>query len=194
MLARAQGRPPERFYVVTPETVATIHEFRVDDYAAYFRLVRRWLEETIGEDDEAFATANYPEPVDHCDVCPWSSVCSQKRRADDHLSLVAGISRLQRRELEARDIATLAGLAKLPLPLPFKPTRGATATFERVRSKLGCSSSHGRASSRSSRYFNRSNLARGCAGYPNHRAAICFSISKAIRSPAKAAGSSSSVS
>ena len=133
MLARIQGRRPERFYVVTPDTAAPVHEYRVDDYAAYFRLIRGRLEETVGEDDEVLAAANYPEPVDHCDVCPWSSVCSKKRRADDHLSLVAGISRLQRRELESRDIPTLAALAEMPLPLAFKPKRGAAATFERVR-------------------------------------------------------------
>lgn len=133
MLARIQGGRPERFYVVTPDTAAPVHEYRVDDYAAYFRLIRGRLEETIGEGDEVLAAANYPEPVDHCDVCPWSSVCSQKRRTDDHLSLVAGISRLQRRELEARDIQTLAALAEMPLPLAFKPKRGAAATFERVR-------------------------------------------------------------
>ena len=46
---------------------------------------------------------------------------------------MAGISRLQRRELEARDIPTLAALAEIPLPLPFTPKRGAAATFERVR-------------------------------------------------------------
>ena len=117
MLARIQGRRPERFYVVTPDTAAPVHEYRVDDYAAYFRLIRGLLEETVGEDDEVLAAANYPEPVDHCDVCPWSSVCSHKRRTDDHLSLVAGISRLQRRELEARDIPTLAALAEMPVPL-----------------------------------------------------------------------------
>ena len=133
MLARIQGRPPERFYVVTPDTAAPVHEYRVDDYAAYFRLIRGRLEETVGEDDDVLAAANYPEPVDHCDVCPWSSVCSQKRRTDDHLSLVAGISRLQRHELEARNIPTLAALAEMPLPLTFKPKRGAAATFERVR-------------------------------------------------------------
>ena len=133
MLARIQGRPPERFYVVTPDTAAPVHEYRVDDYAAYFRVIRGRLEETVGEDDDVLAAANYPEPVDHCDVCPWSSVCSQKRRTDDHLSLVAGISRLQRSELEARDIPTLAALAEMPLPLAFKPTHGAAATFERVR-------------------------------------------------------------
>ena len=133
MLARIQGRQPERFFVVTPDTTVPVHEYRVDDYAAYFRLIRGRLEETVGEDDETLAAANYPEPVDHCDVCPWSSVCSQKRRTDDHLSLVAGISRLQRRELEAYKISTLAALAEMPLPLAFKPKRGAAATFERVR-------------------------------------------------------------
>src|SRR5437867_1970564 len=40
MLARIQGRRPERFYVVTPERAAPVHEYRVDDYAAYFRLIR----------------------------------------------------------------------------------------------------------------------------------------------------------
>jgi len=133
MLARIQGRPPERFYVVTPDTAAPVHEYRVDDYAAYFRLIRGRLEETVGKDDDILAATNYPEPVDHCDVCPWSSICSQKRRTDDHLSLVAGISRLQRHELEARNIPTLAALAEMPLPLKFKPKRGAAATFERVR-------------------------------------------------------------
>ena len=133
MLARTQGTRPQRFYVITPDTATPVHEYRVDDYAAYFRLIRGRLEKTVGEDDGVLATANYPEPVDHCDVCPWSSICSQKRRADDHLSLVAGISRLQRRELESRDPATLAALAAMPLPLTFKPKRGAVATFERVR-------------------------------------------------------------
>jgi predicted RecB family nuclease len=133
MLARVQGRRPDRFYIVTPDTAAPVSEYRVDDYAAYFRLIRGRLEGTVGEDIEELAAANYPEPVGHCDVCPWSSVCSQKRRADDHLSLVAGISRLQRRELEARLVSTLADLARLPLPLPFKPKRGAADTYLRVR-------------------------------------------------------------
>jgi uncharacterized protein len=48
MLARIQGRRPERFYVVTPDTAAPVHEYRVDDYAAYFRLIRERLEKTVG--------------------------------------------------------------------------------------------------------------------------------------------------
>ena len=36
---------------------------------------------------------SYPEPVEHCGICRWDIVCSARRRADDHLSLVAGIAR-----------------------------------------------------------------------------------------------------
>ena len=132
LLGAAQGRFPETFHVVTPDRDAPMHSFRVDDYAAYFRLIRARMQETIAQDDDAIAAANYPEPVDHCDVCPWSSECSKKRRLDDHLSLVAGISRLQRRELESRDVTTLTRLAELSLPLPFKPKRGAIETYVRV--------------------------------------------------------------
>ena len=133
MLAAAQGKLPERFYVVTPDPETPIHVYRVNDYAAYFRLVRAQMLETVAQDDDVVAAANYPEPVDHCDVCPWSSECNKKRHLDDHLSLVAGISRLQRRELEARGVSTLAALAKLPLPIDFRPKRGASETYVRVR-------------------------------------------------------------
>src|SRR5438093_6333278 len=91
------------------------------------------MQETIAQDTDAVAAANYPDPVDHYDVCPWSGQCNRKRHEDDHLSLVAGISRLQRRELESREVTTLAELAKVPLPLPFKPKRGAADTYVRAR-------------------------------------------------------------
>ena len=133
MLGIAQGLRPEHFYVVTPNPDGPVTRYRVDDYAAYFRLIRAQMEATVALGDAAIAAANYPEPVDHCDVCAWSGDCKHKRRLDDHLSLVAGISRLQRRELETQHVTTLAGLAKVPLPLPFKPTRGGADTYVRVR-------------------------------------------------------------
>jgi len=133
MLGIAQGLKPEHFYVVTPNPDGPVTTYRVDDYAAYFRLIRAQMQATVALGNAAIAAANYPEPVDHCDVCAWSVDCKHKRRLDDHLSLVAGISRLQRRELESRQVTTLAGLAKVPLPLPFKPTRGSADTYVRVR-------------------------------------------------------------
>lgn len=133
MLGVMQGRCPEQVHVVTPDPDAPIHSFRVDDFAAYVRLIRAQLANTVTGDHQAVTAANYPEPVDHCDICPWSSQCSATRRRDDHLSLVAGISRLQRRELEAQNVSTLERLAALPVPLPFKPRRGAIETYLRVR-------------------------------------------------------------
>ncbi len=44
----------------------------------------------------------YPYPVPHRDICKWWSVCDAKRHADDHLSLVAGMTRLHIKELEER--------------------------------------------------------------------------------------------
>ncbi len=133
LLATAQGVTPEQFHVVTPDPERPVETYRTSDFAAYYRLVRARLEETILEHPEAIAAAHYPEPCEHCDICRWWSHCDKRRRGDDHLSLVAGISRLQTRELQAAGVATLAALGTLPVPLPFQPRRGAAETYERVR-------------------------------------------------------------
>ena len=133
MLAVAQGGRPEHFYVVTPDAIDPPHTYRVDDYAAYFRLVRAQMLATVGRDWEDVATDNYPDPVDHCEICPWSGECREKRSEDDHLSLVANISRTQRRELESRSIPTLTALGQMPVPLAFRPKRGSAASYVRVR-------------------------------------------------------------
>jgi len=59
--------------------------------------------------------------------------CAKERRSDDHLSLVAGISRLQRTELVGQQIETLQELAEMTLPVPFKPCRGSVEGITRVR-------------------------------------------------------------
>jgi predicted RecB family nuclease len=133
MLAVAQGARPEWFHVVTPDATTPVHTYRVDDYAAYFRMVRDQMVETVALGRHRVIESNYPEPVEHCDVCQWLGDCAARRRRDDHLSLVAGITRTQRRELEGRSVATLAGLAALPIPLTFKPRRGSAETYVRVR-------------------------------------------------------------
>jgi len=125
-----QGADPEHFYVVTPDGE---ERYRLGDFAAYYRLVKAGLAAAITKDPIAFTEETYPEPVEHCDFCRWEQQCKQKRRDDDHLSLVAGISRLQRHELEGRGVSTLTALARMPLPIGFKPVRGAAASYERVR-------------------------------------------------------------
>ena len=134
MLEPAQGRRPEFFTVIAPGEGGR-HVYRTDDYAAYFRQVRAQLEAIADDDDVVLAAAHYPEPVEHCDVCPWYARCSAKRRRDDHLSIVAGISRMQRDELEALGITTLEALAHVPVPLAIRPKRGALDTYLKVRAQ-----------------------------------------------------------
>ncbi|MEX2110727.1 MAG: TM0106 family RecB-like putative nuclease [Gemmatimonadaceae bacterium] len=133
MLGIVQELRPEYFYVVTPDKVTPQHQYRLDDFAAYFRLVRSQMLGVLDVDHDEITSTYYPDPVEHCDICRWEQQCKKKRRDDDHLSLVAGISRLQRRELESRDITTLAQLARHPLPLGFKPRRGSIETYVSVR-------------------------------------------------------------
>jgi predicted RecB family nuclease len=75
----------------------------------------------------------YPEPVEHCDICRWFLECDERRRADDHLSLVAGIRRQQRDQFTDWNAPTMAKLALLPIPLKERPRHGSKAGYEKVR-------------------------------------------------------------
>lgn len=130
LLAKAQGRVPESMHVVTPASDFKLISYRTADYAAYYRQVKRALQRTLAAQVSA---VTYPEPREHCDICRWRVECETRRRADDHLSLVAGISGTQIAELTRRDVTTLAGLACLPVPLPWKPERGLAQSYERSR-------------------------------------------------------------
>jgi uncharacterized protein len=109
LLEKVQGIPPETVAVVTGDRSSHVH--MLADYAAYYRAAKRRFEARIGPARASDAT--YPEPVDHCRVCSWWSVCVDRRREDDHLSLVANISRSNRRRLVEAGVDTLAGLAAL---------------------------------------------------------------------------------
>ena len=132
ILRSVQGRLPEFMHVVSPGADFEPETFRVHDYLAYYRFVRTRLAGAVTANEEGVG-GTYPDPVSQCDVCRWWSACDRRRRDDDHLSLVAGVSRLQRRELGAWGVQSLAELAQLPLPLGRKPSRGAVDGYVRVR-------------------------------------------------------------
>ena len=130
LLTDAQNLPPEFAFVVTPGSGFKPQIFRYVDYAAYYRRVRNGLERAI---ENGAGGELYPEPRPHCEICRWRRHCDAKRRADDHLSLVAGISKSQIRELRSHDVSTVAALATVVLPLPWKPERGSAQSLERIR-------------------------------------------------------------
>ncbi len=129
-----QGVAPEWMHVALGGSARAVERLRVDDYMAYYRSARDRFLATMGRDQPVFPPVRtYPEPVDHCDVCRWAVECAGRRRADDHLSLVAGISARQRRELTGRSVGTLADLGRLPLPLEPRLEETSDAALTRVR-------------------------------------------------------------
>ena len=139
-LERIQGVRPEEMLVVLGGGAHETARLRVDDYMAYYRAARRRFEEAVLGTEVSPAPAaayppptTYPEPVDHCDVCRWAELCVQRRRDDDHLSLVAGISARQRKALAAREIDTVERLAAAPIPLDPPLDGSSAASIERMR-------------------------------------------------------------
>ena len=130
LLASVQGRWPEHVYVVTPASNFEPQRFRTAGYAAYYRHVKRSLLQALRADA---AVATYPDPKAHCELCHWRRPCDGQRRSDDHLCLVAGITRIQTSQLQRRGVATTAALATMPLPLQWRPERGVAQSYERAR-------------------------------------------------------------
>jgi predicted RecB family nuclease len=131
LVTTVQGVVPESMYVVPPGEGFHPETYRVLDYAAYYRYVKARLE--VAVDGSGQVTETYPEPTPHCDVCRWWQDCDSIRRKDDHLSLVAGISRSQRKQLHAWETVTVADLARFPLPIQRRPEYGSKEGYVRVR-------------------------------------------------------------
>jgi predicted RecB family nuclease len=131
LLAVAQGRVPEHMYVVTPGTGFEPEVYRTQSFGAYYRRVKRGLERFM--DGGGSQATTYPEPNPHCELCAWRLPCDQRRRDDDHLCLVAGITKIQMNELRRQEVSTLAALAQVVLPLKWKPERGSAGSYERIR-------------------------------------------------------------
>jgi uncharacterized protein len=133
-VAAVQQRMPDCVHVVLGGSPGRRETFRVAQIAAYVRRAQRDLLAGEASAPPSFPPeAGYPEPVEHCDVCDWWSTCDARLRADDHLSLVAGISARQRRSLGERGIETVAALAGLGLPVAPPLARTSAASVERIR-------------------------------------------------------------
>ena len=139
-LTRLQGVQPEHMSVVLGGSAREEARLRVDDFMAYYRAAKRRFEETVLGSHAVAAppptyppALTYPEPVDHCEVCRWNEQCVQRRRDDDHLSLVAGITGRQRKALAPREIDTVVRLAAAPLPFDPPLDGASAASMERIR-------------------------------------------------------------
>ena len=138
-LTDIQRVEPEWMHVALGGSARQVAAFRVGDYMAYYRSVKARFEAAAIGTASAPAPPpayppvdTYPEPVDHCDVCKWRLECEARRRGDDHLVLVAGISGQQRKALTERGIATLELLAASTLPFDPRLEGVSPEALERV--------------------------------------------------------------
>lgn len=139
-LARVQGTMPKCGSIVFGD--GKKHDFAIHDYYAYYQHVKaRFLDfmgqschpevSKHGEPVEPQTPQTYPLKCEHCSFCVWDEECTQKRKDDDHLSLVARMRRDQHMKLEAGAIAKVEHLAAArdsacPPPLNFN-------TFTKLR-------------------------------------------------------------
>lgn len=102
-----QGTSPELMYVVKPGNPFIHDDYRYNDFKAYYNLIKKGLLKAVQTPPQT-----YPDPVEHCKICSYWQLCAQRRRDDDHLSLVAGIRSSQIVEFINQDINTLTKLAR----------------------------------------------------------------------------------
>jgi uncharacterized protein len=110
-LARLQGRRPENVHLILGSGEQPA--FRPDQFEAYAERVAGRFLARRAELAGPHADPVYPYRVPDCDFCPWWKHCADRRRADDHLTLVAGLQRGQGLKLEEDGVHTVAALAAL---------------------------------------------------------------------------------
>lgn len=134
MVAQIQGRLPEHIRLILGGPGHPQESLRLSDYHAYYRWTKSEFTAALARGEPRYPPeTTYPEPVERCATCNWSSGCDKRRRTDDHPSLVAGITRSQRAALDGIGVATVAALAKLPFPLAKAPPRASADALERTR-------------------------------------------------------------
>ena len=103
-LTRIQGVRPRWMHLVLGD--GERHSYRPEEFAAYGeRVRRRYVERRAELAAGTGAPVTYPYKVEHCQFCPWWKRCADRRRADDHVSLVATVHRTQAIKLEAAGVA-----------------------------------------------------------------------------------------
>jgi uncharacterized protein len=128
-LARIQGRQPDLMHVVTG--VDERETFRPEDYGAYYRRLRNRFIKAIED-----GAPTYPYPVEHCGLCDFLELCERQWERDDHLTLVAGVSRLQVERLTKAGIDTLTALAEAAVETKVPSMRSTTLAGLRHQASL----------------------------------------------------------
>ena len=158
-VARIQGVWPDEIEVVTGD--GERHRHRLADAVSWYRQVKARFEAFL---EGPVELTTYPHPVAHCRVCPWLDGCVERRRADDHLSLVAGMRRDMVAKLQAIGVETMAALA---VTEPGAPVPGmGQPTADRLRHQARLQVARGRDGRMRWDVLEPDGPGRGLAGLP----------------------------
>src|SRR3546814_16768418 len=108
MVAAIQGKEPRRIHVELGD--GSRASFRLADFSKLLGSATGRFQRFV----EGGATGSVAEPCAACTLCPWRDHCGSQWEAEDHLSLIAGMSRPQAQKLRDAGIATIASIAALP--------------------------------------------------------------------------------
>jgi len=101
LVSTIQKTPPKMMYVVLGSGKEI--GYRLADYTHYYSRLKTKFMAKVGTP----MSGTYPNPCDRCSLCHWRENCEKHRIADDHLSQVASISRIQIKKLNAAGIPHL---------------------------------------------------------------------------------------
>ena len=130
LLTKIQNVEPEIMSIVSPGFVTTDYHYR--EYSAYFRMLKTALYKTVQAKpiDIEHPKDIYPDPVVQCDFCDWNTTCKKKRYRDDDLSVVAGLTKIQKKELHSLTIQTMTSLANWEMPDDWRPAKGVKESYQ----------------------------------------------------------------
>lgn len=109
LLAETQGVWPDESWLFLKEKRYSV------DLARYIPKLQHALDDCLNATN---GVLTQPEPPDvfisrsRCDMCPWLSFCYQKAKAQNHLSLLPGITKARYPALESLGITTVEALAQ----------------------------------------------------------------------------------
>ena len=108
LLEKLQGVRPVKMHLLTGDD--NKHSFKVSDYFYYYR----WAKKRFMDYVQRIPKQSYPQPCNHCKICHWKEHCDAQWQRDNHLSLIADISKAQHDKLVAAGITSVAQLAAIP--------------------------------------------------------------------------------
>jgi uncharacterized protein len=135
LMRKVQGILPPTLEVALGGSARQVERFRTPEYMPFYERLRdRFLAAVAPSDPVAYPPVHtYPEPTEHCDVCAWVVECLHRRKEDDHLSLVAGMTRNQQQLLTQRGVNTMTALSRMPLPVVPRLKGTSNGAVERIR-------------------------------------------------------------